>query len=94
MYTQRFPGVGAAPYVPINHCRSPYQGIAPPVTMRTAVPVFSAPPLPPPTARFARPACVAPPVRIRQAAPVLGVPGGGAASATPEKLVAMAEGNK
>ncbi|KAG8371320.1 hypothetical protein BUALT_Bualt13G0075400 [Buddleja alternifolia] len=72
----QFPGVSAAPYVPISQCRVPYQGIAPPVTIRAAVPVFSAPPLPPPTAlptqlmQPARPVRVAPPVCIRQAVTV------------------------
>ncbi|KAJ4903154.1 Double-stranded RNA-binding protein 2 [Raphanus sativus] len=49
---QRFaanPGTaGAPPYVPMRHLRSPCNGMAPPVTIRTAVPVFSAPPMPPP----------------------------------------------
>ncbi|XP_041994759.1 double-stranded RNA-binding protein 2-like [Salvia splendens] len=54
---QRFHAVGAAPY---RQCRSPCQGIAPPVTMRTAVPVFSSP-----TAHL-QPAQLAPPVCIRQ----------------------------
>ncbi|GMI81850.1 dsRNA-binding protein 2 [Hibiscus trionum] len=40
----------AAPYVPIRQFRTPCHGIAPPVTIRTAVPVFSAPPQPPPSA--------------------------------------------
>lgn len=61
-HIQRFPAVGAAPYVPIRHCRTPYHGIAPPVTIRTAVPVFSAPP-PPAQLRLAPPVC------IRQAVP-------------------------
>ena len=72
---QRFPAAGASPYVPIRHCRTPYRGIAPPVTVRNAVPVFSAPPLPPPSMRPSqvippRPVRVAPPVCIRQAVPV------------------------
>nr|DAD27998.1 TPA_asm: hypothetical protein HUJ06_029466 [Nelumbo nucifera] len=75
---QKFPATGAAPYIPVRHFRSPYRGIAPPVTVRTAVPVFSAPPLPPPTATSPRiPPVIgppsmhaAPPVRIRQAVPV------------------------
>ncbi|KAL8525444.1 hypothetical protein ACS0TY_014888 [Phlomoides rotata] len=63
-HTPRFPVEPAAPYVPIiNHCRTPYRGIAPPVTIRTAVPVFSAPP------RRVGANQVAPPVRIRQAMP-------------------------
>ncbi|XP_057480848.1 double-stranded RNA-binding protein 2-like [Actinidia eriantha] len=65
---QRFPAAGAAPYVPIRHCRTPYQGIAPPVTVRSVVPVFSAPPLPPPCHG------VAPPVTVRTAVPVFSAP--------------------
>ncbi|XP_052186601.1 double-stranded RNA-binding protein 2-like [Diospyros lotus] len=75
IHPQRFPAAGAAPYVPIRHCRSPYNGIAPPVTVRTAMPVFSAPPLPPPSVRPSplmqpKPLQTAPPVSIRQAVPV------------------------
>lgn len=36
------------PYVPMRQFRSQCHGMAPPVTIRTAVPVFSAPPMPPP----------------------------------------------
>ncbi|XVF46340.1 hypothetical protein PTKIN_Ptkin03bG0019300 [Pterospermum kingtungense] len=43
---QKFPAAGAAPYVPIRQFRTACHGIAPPVTIRTAVPVFSAPPRP------------------------------------------------
>ncbi|KAL6007684.1 Double-stranded RNA-binding protein [Asimina triloba] len=50
---QKFPAAGAAPYVPVRHYR-PYYGIAPPVTIRTAVPVYSAPPLQPPPGRSAQ----------------------------------------
>ncbi|KAI4322267.1 hypothetical protein L6164_021978 [Bauhinia variegata] len=76
----KFPAAGAAPYVPIRQMRSACQGIAPPVTIRTAVPVFSAPPLqPPPTAVShqmirAPPVRVAPPVTVRQAIPVFSAP--------------------
>ncbi|KAK9279586.1 hypothetical protein L1049_013265 [Liquidambar formosana] len=76
---QKFPAAGAAPYVPIRHFRTSYAGIAPPVTIRTAVPVFSAPPLPPPPGlppqvMRAPPVRVAPPVSIRQAVPVFATP--------------------
>lgn len=71
--TPRFPVEPAAPYVPISHCRTPYRGMAPPVTIRTAVPVFSAPPRPLPTARVGANQ-VAQPVRIRQAIPVFSAP--------------------
>ncbi|GMI84058.1 dsRNA-binding protein 2 [Hibiscus trionum] len=43
---QKFPAAGAAPYVPIHQFRTACHGIAPPVTIRSAVPVFSAPPHP------------------------------------------------
>lgn len=45
---QRFPAAGAVPYVPIRQFRTPCHSMAPPVTIRTAMPVFSAPPRPPP----------------------------------------------
>ncbi|CAA7390471.1 unnamed protein product [Spirodela intermedia] len=72
----KFPAVGAAPYVPIRHCRHFHGGVAPPVTIRTAVPVFSAPPLPPPSHQrpppvICSPRHVAPPVHIRRVVPVL-----------------------
>ncbi|KAL0390527.1 UNVERIFIED_CONTAM: Double-stranded RNA-binding protein 6 [Sesamum calycinum] len=102
--THRFPAVSAAPYVLMSHCRKPYQGVAPPVTIRTSVPVFSAPPLPSPTTRPAqkippRPVQVAPPVCIRQAVPVFAAPPGpkedqpsvSAASAPSKKFSAEAE---
>ncbi|ESW04255.1 hypothetical protein PHAVU_011G079700 [Phaseolus vulgaris] len=74
----KFPAAGAAPYVPIRQMRSPCHGMAPPVTIRTAIPVFSPPP---PTAATlslpvlrAPPVRVAPPVTIRQAVPVFAAP--------------------
>ncbi|KAL6276114.1 hypothetical protein ACE6H2_019715 [Prunus campanulata] len=75
----RFPAAGAAPYVPIRQLRTPCHGIAPPVTIRTAVPVFSAPPRPPPPvmpcqAMRVPPLRVAPPVTMRQAVPVFSAP--------------------
>ncbi|XP_004505998.1 double-stranded RNA-binding protein 2 [Cicer arietinum] len=71
----KFPAAGAAPYVPIRHMRSPCQGIAPPVTIRTAIPVFS----PPPAAVSPQiirppPVHVASPINIRQAVPVNAAP--------------------
>ncbi|KAK4358714.1 hypothetical protein RND71_020943 [Anisodus tanguticus] len=74
------PSPGAAPYMPIRqYNRTPYRGIAPPVTIRTAVPVFSAPPRPQPTGcgpqmLQARPVRVAPPVCVSQAIPVFAAP--------------------
>lgn len=68
---QNFPALGAAPYVPIRHFRPSYRGIAPPVTIRAAVPVFSSPPLPPPPqVVHALPFRIAPPVCVRQVTPV------------------------
>ncbi|KAL4342121.1 hypothetical protein GQ457_08G000900 [Hibiscus cannabinus] len=45
-HPQKFPAAGAAPYVPIQQFRTACHGIPLPVTIRTAVPVFSAPPHP------------------------------------------------
>ncbi|XP_015058995.1 double-stranded RNA-binding protein 2 [Solanum pennellii] len=79
--TRISPAPGAAPpYMPVRqYNRTPYHGIAPPVTIRTAVPVFSAPPRPQPTGcptqmMQARSVRVAPPVCIRQAIPVYATP--------------------
>lgn len=100
-HAHRYPVAGAAPYVPVNQYRTPYHGMAPPVTMRTAVPVFSAPPLPPPAARVmhTRPSGVVPPVRMRQVIPVSSArpaPKPPSVSATPapsEKLQPAADDN-
>ncbi|CAJ1979300.1 unnamed protein product [Sphenostylis stenocarpa] len=75
----KFPAAGAAPYVPIRQMR-PCQGMAPPVTIRTAIPVFSPPPPPAAAAAVslpvlrAPPVRVAPPVTIRQVVPVFAAP--------------------
>lgn len=75
----RFPAAEAAPYVPVGHYRMPCHSMAPSVTIRTAVPVFSAPPLPPPSARPQQlpplmshppPIRMASPVRMRPASPI------------------------
>ncbi|OVA18077.1 Double-stranded RNA-binding domain [Macleaya cordata] len=75
---QKFPAAGAAPYVPMRHFRPTYHGMAPPVTMRTMVPVFSAPPLRPRTNQppliGPPPVCIAPSVHIRHAVPVFAAP--------------------
>ncbi|KAK6926792.1 Double-stranded RNA-binding domain [Dillenia turbinata] len=76
---QKFPGAGAAPYVPIRQYRPPCRGVALPVTIRTAVPVFSAPQLPPPSSTIppvlrAQPVQIAPPVCVRQVVPVFAAP--------------------
>ncbi|KAK9070247.1 hypothetical protein SSX86_010647 [Deinandra increscens subsp. villosa] len=74
----KFPAVGAAPYIPVGHLRA-HSRIAPPVTIRNSIPVFSAPPLhpsprmgvvtlPPPnhlSPQFGRPSPIAPPVTVR-----------------------------
>ncbi|KAL4297652.1 hypothetical protein GQ457_12G029640 [Hibiscus cannabinus] len=63
---QKFPAAGAAPYVPIRQLRAPCHGIAPPVTIRTAVPVFSAPPRPAPSAVSPQPPASAVPTHPAQ----------------------------
>ncbi|OMO91492.1 Double-stranded RNA-binding protein [Corchorus olitorius] len=52
---QKFPAAGAAPYVPMRQFRTPCHSMAPPVTIRTAVPVFSAPPRPAPSTASPQP---------------------------------------
>ncbi|XXG62038.1 hypothetical protein AAC387_Pa05g0488 [Persea americana] len=62
---RKFPAAGAAPYVPVRNFRAPCHGMAPPVTIRTTVPVYSTPPPP------SRPAHVtAPAVHVRPVVPV------------------------
>lgn len=76
----KFPAVEAAPYVPIRQMGSPCRGIAPPVSIRTAVPVFAAPPLPLPAAQYHQgmqflPEQAAPiNVNIRQVVPLYAAP--------------------
>ncbi|KAJ3690138.1 hypothetical protein LUZ61_019302 [Rhynchospora tenuis] len=80
----KFPAPGAPPYVPVRHYHIPCHAMAPPVTVRSAVPVFSAPPLPPPATAVGRnlppimgmPPTIrmASPVRIRPAVPVFSAP--------------------
>ncbi|KAL2227759.1 UNVERIFIED_CONTAM: Double-stranded RNA-binding protein 6, partial [Sesamum indicum] len=73
---QKFPAAGAAPYIPVRHC-NPHNRIAPPVTIRNTIPVFSAPPLPSPQPSLVmRPPVLgmAPPVSVRQAIPVFAAP--------------------
>ncbi|KAM7256715.1 hypothetical protein ACFE04_012456 [Oxalis oulophora] len=67
---QKFPAAGAAPYVPIRQFRPPCRGMAPAVTIRTAVPVYAAPP----QVMRASHVPMAPPVTIRQAMPVFSAP--------------------
>ncbi|KAL0918440.1 hypothetical protein M5K25_010449 [Dendrobium thyrsiflorum] len=71
----------AAPYMPFQHFRMSSAGMAAPVTIRTSVPVFSAPPLPPPPPVYQHlppvmnsPWRMAPPVHIRPAVPVFAAP--------------------
>lgn len=72
----KFPAIGAPPYVPVRH----QYRMAPPITIRTAVPCFSAPPLPGPAGHCFQPMMgpqpirMASPVRIRQAVPVFAAP--------------------
>ncbi|KAK8946742.1 Double-stranded RNA-binding protein 6 [Platanthera zijinensis] len=50
-WPSKIPTAGALCYVPVRHHGLPFHAVASPVTIRTAVPVFSAPPrLPPPAA--------------------------------------------
>lgn len=70
--SHKFHAAGAASYIPVQRC-IPHQRIAPPVTIRNAIPVFSAPPLPSTQSSMgARPPVLRmpPPVRVRQAVPV------------------------
>ncbi|KAL6494184.1 hypothetical protein OROGR_030984 [Orobanche gracilis] len=72
----KFPAAGAPPYIPVRHC-NPHNRIAPPVTVRNMVPVFSAPPLPSTQQSLVmRPPAfgVATPVTVRQAVPVFSAP--------------------
>ncbi|KAG7035466.1 Double-stranded RNA-binding protein 2 [Cucurbita argyrosperma subsp. argyrosperma] len=78
-HPQKFPAPGAVPYVPIRQYRMPCRGIVPPVTIRTAVPVYAAPPFTqPPNAhsqvRTSQHIRIAPPVSVRQAIPVFAAP--------------------
>ncbi|RDX98533.1 Double-stranded RNA-binding protein 2 [Mucuna pruriens] len=73
----KFPAAGAAPYVPLRQMRPFCPGMAPPVTIRNAIPVFSPPPPPAAVSHQvlrAPPVRVAPPVTIRQAVPVYAAP--------------------
>ncbi|KAG6570782.1 double-stranded RNA-binding protein 2-like [Cucurbita moschata] len=78
-HPQKFPAPGAVPYVPIQQYSMPCRGIVLPVTIRTAVPVYSASPCPQPLKvpsqmRPSQPIRIAPPVSIRQAIPVFAAP--------------------
>ncbi|KAL1828058.1 hypothetical protein DCAR_0207263 [Daucus carota subsp. sativus] len=73
---QKFPAAGAAPYIPLRHFR-PHHGMAPPVTIRHAIPAYSAPPFPPiqPVNAMRTPHMgMAPPVSIRQVVPAFAAP--------------------
>lgn len=73
---QKFPAAGAAPYIPLRHFR-PHHGMAPPVTVRHAIPAYSAPPFPPiqPVNAMRTPHMgMAPPVSIRQVVPAFAAP--------------------
>lgn len=75
---QKFPPAGAVRYVPVRHYGVPFHAVAPPVTIRTAVPVFSAPPLPLPQGNHlsvsSAPFEMACPVRVRPVVPVFSSP--------------------
>lgn len=76
-HSSNFHAAGAVPYVPLRQYQLPYCGMAPPVSVRTAVPVYSSPPLPLPgqSARIMAPATnIAPPVRIRPVVPAFAAP--------------------
>lgn len=76
----KFHAAGAPPFLPFQHFRISSAGMAAPVTIRTSVPVFSAPPLPPPAVYqhlspvMNSPWRVAPPVHIRPAVSVFAAP--------------------
>ncbi|XP_057979598.1 double-stranded RNA-binding protein 6-like isoform X2 [Malania oleifera] len=65
---QKFAAAAVASYVPCGHVRASY-GVAPPVTIRNVIPVFSAPPLlsQPPKLRRPQSSSIPPPVFVRQA---------------------------
>ncbi|KAK4762752.1 hypothetical protein SAY86_008520 [Trapa natans] len=74
-----FPVHRAATCAPSRQIRANCRGIVPPVTIRTAVPLFSAAPCPmsspqPPTPMQASSIHIAPPVCIRQVSPVFAAP--------------------
>ncbi|KAK4779500.1 hypothetical protein SAY87_015606 [Trapa incisa] len=74
-----FPTPRAAPYAPNRQIRANCRGIAPPVTIRTAVPVFSAAPCPippphPPTPMQGSAVRIASSVCVRQVVPVFDAP--------------------
>ncbi|KAA8539319.1 hypothetical protein F0562_026011 [Nyssa sinensis] len=68
---QKFPAAGAALYIPLRHFWA-HHGIAPPVTIRNAILVFSMPPLLPPSQP--PPLGIAPPVCTRQVVLVFAAP--------------------
>ncbi|XP_022152917.1 double-stranded RNA-binding protein 2-like [Momordica charantia] len=77
---QKFSAGAALSYIPVPQFRTSCHGIAPPVTIRTTMPVYSAPPLPQPSKLPPQqvirvpPVRIAPPVSIRQAVPVFAAP--------------------
>ncbi|XP_023538476.1 double-stranded RNA-binding protein 2-like [Cucurbita pepo subsp. pepo] len=77
---QKFSAGAALSYIPVQQFRASCRGIAPPVTIRTAMPVYSAPPLPQPSklppqqVTRVPPVRIAPPVSIRQAIPAFAAP--------------------
>lgn len=78
-WSHKFPCLGAASCVPIRQTRANCRNMVPSVTIRTAVPVFSAPPWPPPPSRMpaplqASPVQIAPPICVRQVVPAFAAP--------------------
>ncbi|XP_050212826.1 double-stranded RNA-binding protein 2 [Mercurialis annua] len=76
-HAQKFPAVGAAPYVPIRQFSAHCHGMAQPVRIRSVTPVFAAPqrqpPSIPPQVMRGLPQ-QPPPVTIRQTCPVYAAP--------------------
>ncbi|XAR59971.1 hypothetical protein NMG60_11033172 [Bertholletia excelsa] len=77
--SQKFRAAGGASYAPTGRCKTTYRGIALPVTVRSVVPVFSAPILPRPNTCSSQfmppnPPRMAPPVSIRHDVPVSAAP--------------------
>ncbi|KAL0907366.1 hypothetical protein M5K25_021772 [Dendrobium thyrsiflorum] len=93
---QKFLAAGALRYVPVRNYGVPFHAVAQPVTIRTAVPVFSAPPLPPPQGHHL-PASPAPPfekaspVRVRPVVPVFASPPSNVAAVSPAAPVQIKE---
>ncbi|CAH9135937.1 unnamed protein product [Cuscuta epithymum] len=82
---EKFPAASAAPYIPIRHF-SPHHRVAPPVTIRNAIPVFSAPPLQSPRVVGHTVLGMPPSVSIRHVVPVYAAPPPVRAEKLPEEV--------